>query len=135
MILEFTDGNFGAPANANVIETLVQHFDGYLPQFYIDFLMNHNGGEGFVGNNYLVLWQAEDIVRYNEEYEVSKYAPGILFFGSNGGGEGYAFDCRKAYRPIVRVPFIGMSLNDADWVCNNLTDLFLSLRSSGDEKH
>jgi hypothetical protein len=62
-----------------------------LPIDYKQFLLKSNGGEGFIGNKYLMLWRAEELESLNEGYEIAIYAPGLLIFGSNGGGEGYAF--------------------------------------------
>lgn len=98
-----------------------------LPTDYAQFLREHNGGEGFIGDNYLILWKAEELIPFNREYEVEQYAPGILLFGSNGGGEGYGFDSRAATMLIVRVPFIGMDLRYAIVVASDFTDLFTQL--------
>ncbi len=53
----------------------------------------------------MVLWPLEDIERFNAEYEVPKYAPGFLCFGTNGGGELLAFD---ATGTVFYMPAIGM---------------------------
>ena len=42
-----------------------------------------------------------------------------FFFGSDGGGEGFAFDLRTHQLTIVEVPFIGMSAADANVVVSN----------------
>jgi hypothetical protein len=81
-----------------------------LPREYVEFLKMSNGGEGFLGNSYVILWRIEDLFTLNRAYEVSKYIPGLLIFGSNGGGEAYGFDTRNSQWPIVEVPFVGM-----DW--------------------
>jgi len=81
-----------------------------LPTEYVRFLEITNGGEGFIGENaYVLLWSVEDIARLDQAYEVQKYAPGLLVFGSSGGGEAYGFDTRVPHFPIVQVPFVGMS--------------------------
>jgi hypothetical protein len=38
---------------------------------------------------YLSLWHAAGLVGRNLDYEVAEFAPGIVLFGSNGGGEGF----------------------------------------------
>ena len=98
-----------------------------LPADYTQFLREHDGGEGFISNNYLILWKAEELGTFNREYEVDQYAPGLLLFGSNGGGEGYGFDTRDADMPIIRVPFIGMNLQYAVPVASSFSDLFTQL--------
>ena len=99
-----------------------------LPRDYVRFLREHNGGEGFIGDNYLILWKAEELSTFNREYEVNQYAAGLLLFGSNGGGEGYGFDTRSPDMTIVRVPFIGMDLRYATPIAADLDDLFMQLR-------
>ena len=48
-----------------------------------------NGGEGFVGRAYLILWPIEKLRELNDAYQVEQYAPGFLIFGSDGGGEAF----------------------------------------------
>ena len=86
-----------------------------LPADYVDFLKFTNGGEGFVGKNaYIILWGVEELASMNQEYEVQKYVPGLLIFGSDGGGEAYGFDTRSPQWPIVQVPFVGMEWDVAE---------------------
>jgi len=94
-----------------------------LPADHRAFLLRHNGGEGFIGKHYLILWKAEELAQFNREYEVHEYAPGLIAFGSTGGGEGFAFDTRETPYPVVQVPFIGMSLNDAVRVADSFQKL------------
>jgi len=98
-----------------------------LPYDYLQFLERHDGGEGFVDENYLILWKAEELVQFNHDYEADQYAPGLILFGSDGGGEAYAFDARTPSMPIVRVPFIGMDLQSARFVAARFSDLWEEL--------
>jgi hypothetical protein len=66
-------------------------------------------------------------VDFNREYEVEKYAPGILLFASNGGGEAYGFDTDDVEMPIVRIPFIFMARQSAETIARDLADLFARL--------
>jgi hypothetical protein len=113
------EGRLNGPAESET-------FDGLstLPKSYIDFLKEHNGGEGFIGDNYIIFWKAEELVDFNREYEVKTYAPGIFLFASSGGGEGYGFDTDDAAMPIVRVPFIGMERQYIDMIARDLPGLF-----------
>jgi hypothetical protein len=79
-----------------------------LPREYVEFLKLSNGGEGFLGKGYAILWRTEDLFSLNKAYEVSEYVPGLIIFGSNGGGEAYGFDTRSSQWQIVEVPFVGM---------------------------
>lgn len=98
----------------------VEKFFGHpLPLDYRCFMTEQDGGEGFVGDQYLVLWRASELVEFNCEYETAKYAPGLILFGSDGGGEAFAFDTRYSSVKIVMVPFIGLSLKDTKTVADS----------------
>ncbi|MHA6194722.1 SMI1/KNR4 family protein [Pseudomonas wadenswilerensis] len=101
-----------------------------LPRDYLEFISEYNGGEGFVGDNYLIVWGVDELVGFNRDYEVDEYAPGIILFGSDGGGEGYGFDRRDTKLPIVRVPFIGMSLTYVETIADDFSSLLEFLRQS-----
>jgi len=122
-----TEGQFDAPAESTVVDGLSARLGVALPKDYTDFLKEHNGGEGFIGDNYIIFFKAEELADFNREYEVEKYAPGILLFASNGGGEGYGFDTQDAAMPIVRIPFIGMDRQSAETIARDLADLFARL--------
>lgn len=126
----FTDGELNPPADPALVEGLSSSFGVAVPDDYLNFLREHNGGEGFIGTKYLIFWKAEELVDFNRQYEVEEYAPGILLFGSSGGGEGYGFDTQAASVPIVRVPFIGMDRDSAEPVAKNLAELFAVLAAS-----
>ena len=84
-----------------------------LPEEYVLFLKNGNGGEGLIGKSYAILWNVSELASLNESYQSHKWAPGILIFGSDGGDEAFGFDTRNPNWPIVQIPFIGMSWSDA----------------------
>ena len=83
-----------------------------LPPDYVQFLEQMNGGEGFIGQNYLMAWPIEDLIQNNKDNEVEECAPGLFLFGSSGGGEAFAFDTRSHPPPIVAVPWL-LDLNGA----------------------
>jgi hypothetical protein len=73
-----TEGMLNGPAEISAIFGLLTQAGVVLPESYIDFLKKHDGGEGFIGDNYIIFWKAEELVLFNHEYEVEKYAPGIF---------------------------------------------------------
>lgn len=126
---EWKDWQFNQGASERAIRSAITSLGRPLPADYVQFLHNHDGGEGFVGDNYLILWRAEELSTFNREYEVARYAPGLFLFGSDGGGEGYGFDLRDPAMPVVRVPFIGMELRYATPVATCFTDLIAHLEN------
>lgn len=129
MAYSLTEGQLDPPASPSAIEELSSVLGVSLPTSYLDFLRQHNGGEGYIGDSYIILWKAEELAAFNREYEVEKYAPGIILFGSSGGGEGYGFDTQSTSMPIVRIPFIGMERRYATLIAEGLPELFSKLAS------
>jgi hypothetical protein len=125
-----TDFDVGAGAAPGILARVEVELGHRLPPDYGAFLSRWNGGEGFVGDEYLILWRAEDLRQFNDEYEVSEYAPGLLLIGSDGGGEGYAFDTREGRWGVVRVPFIGIALEHAHEVGDSFTGFMQNLKSA-----
>jgi hypothetical protein len=103
--------NGNPPSDAATIRQFETDSGFRLPDGYARFLQQTNGGEGFVGNEYLILWRMEELLEMNKAYQVPEYAPGLFLFGSDGGGEAFAFDTRSEAKPIVVIPFVGMDLS------------------------
>ena len=101
-----------------------------LPEQFVQFLKVTNGPEGYIGENaYVMLWEVEDLASLNAAYEVQTYAPGLLIFGSDGGGEAYGFDTRSTPWTIVRMPFIGMEWSMATQIASTFDEFLEHLRN------
>lgn len=85
----------------------------------MQFMQETDGGEGFIGDAYIILWRLGELLEMNKAYQVTEYAPGLFLFGSDGGGEAFAFDRRSAAKPIVSVPFVGLELKVVRRVASN----------------
>jgi hypothetical protein len=117
-----------APVGAAEIEQFERESGFKLPIDYIAFLQRSDGGEGFVGpNQYIIFWRLGELAAMNKAYEVEKFAPGLFLFGSDGGGEAYAFDTRTSAVPIVFVPFVGMEPSLAQVVASTFEGLLQEL--------
>lgn len=102
--------NGNPPSKAVALRQFESESSFRLPHDYTSFLQQTNGGEGFIGDSYLILWRMEELVEKNKAYQAAEYAPGLFLLGSDGGGEAFAFDMRSEAKPIVAVPFVGMDL-------------------------
>jgi cell wall assembly regulator SMI1 len=127
-----TDFTALPPASAEALRAAERALGTTLPDDYKSFLLEHNGGEGFIGEHYVILWKAEELSNFNDGYEVSKYAPGFFMFGSTGGGDGFAFDTRASPYRVMQVPFIGMSLDDEFRVAGSLNQLLEQMHGTMD---
>ena len=104
-----------------------------LPSDYVDILLYTNGAEGFVGGSYLRLYPAERLAELNQSYAVNEFAPGLLIFGSSGGGEAFAFDTRSLPVSIVQIPFIPMNYEYAIHRGTSFNDFLSSLADEQSE--
>jgi hypothetical protein len=100
------------PASRGLIAQCQAELSFPLPLDYVEFLQRMNGGEGFLGKAYVALSRVEKLSEMNAGYEVPEFAPGLFLFGSNLGGEGFAFDTRTGQFQIVAVPL--MDMDDLD---------------------
>src|SRR5438552_3544406 len=102
-------GRFTLKPGASVEE--VKHIETQLgiafPNEYLEFMRDSNGAVGSIGpSDFLVLWPIEDIPKANDQLNVIEVAPGLLLFGSDGGGTLYGFDLRSSKMAILEVPDI-----------------------------
>ncbi|MFO0813214.1 MAG: SMI1/KNR4 family protein [Gemmatales bacterium] len=94
-----------------------------LPPAYLDYLSQGRPTEAFLSDDfvgYMMLWPLDEVEQNNREYEVPKYAPGFMCFGSNGGGELLAFDEEGT---VFCIPLIGIDPKDAVHVADSWSDL------------
>jgi hypothetical protein len=97
-----------APASRQALASLRAGLSKPLPERYMVFLGRANGGEGFIGERYVRLWRAEELIEVNRGYNVAEFFPNLFLIGTDGGGEAYAFDVSVNDPTIFEVPFIGM---------------------------
>ncbi len=102
-----------------------------LPSDYRAVMRRANGGSREFGSSWIVLWRVEDLVESNAAYRVQEFAPGFTFFGSNGGGEAYAWDRRDKNRVrYVVIPFISPEADTAV-PCGETFEEFLQVLHEG----
>lgn len=110
-------------AHRVALASLLASFEGDLPQDYVEFLTNWEGGEGFFGDDYLVVDGPALALDANTAH--AEFANPIQFIGGDGGGEGIGFDLREGKQlQIVMAPLIGTD-DHATWVpmASSFTDL------------
>jgi len=117
-----------APAATDALQSLITALSKPLPDGYMAFLARSNGGEGFIGERYVWLWKAEELIAHNRSYNVAEFFPNFFFIGSDGGGEAYAFDTSGEDATVFEVPFIGMP-SDARAIADSFDALLARLNS------
>ncbi|MBM4019736.1 MAG: SMI1/KNR4 family protein [Planctomycetes bacterium] len=97
---------------------------GYgLPEEYLDFMRQTNGYTGEVGSRgFVSIWPVEEVVPTNQANHFREWILGLVLFGSNEGGEFYAFDLRGNRPKVVMVPSIPLELKYAVEVGSSFID-------------
>src|ERR1700680_3295793 len=84
-----------APASREALAALRADPAKSLPEGYMAFLERTNGGAGFIGERYVHLWRAEDLVEVNRAYKIAEFFLHFFLFGSDGGGEAYGCEASE----------------------------------------
>lgn len=99
-----------------------------LPPDYSDFLIKYNQFEGFLGPEYCQLWDIENLISYNNDYDIFNNLDQTLGIGTNLGGEliGVEKLGDDQYR-IILTPFIDLSKNNNLTIGDSFTDFLMRL--------
>ncbi len=110
--------------NKEVIKKTEDELGIVFSKDYVDFLLWSNGGEGEIGENYISFWRCEDIVQLNKDYGIDKYlTKDFISFGTDGGGECYAFDYRDLRNPkIVKCALGDLNINELREIAKTYTE-------------
>jgi hypothetical protein len=90
-------------AGSEAVAAMTAQLGQSLPDDYLAFLESSNGAEGWIGENYVQFYSAQEVAEHGRHEAYPKY----VFIGSDGGGEGFAYDMSVDPPPIVNLPFIG----------------------------
>jgi hypothetical protein len=101
-----------------------------LPEDYLATVAEFGGREGFLGMTYLRLYRLEELVALNLAYEIPAFLPEVIVFGSNGIGEGFAFQPGES--AVIQVPFVPLAADYAIRQAIGLTEFVRSLADSGE---
>ena len=106
------------------ITVIEERLNAAFPQDYITLLKRSNGGEGYVGENYISLWKVEDLPALNEDYQIQKYlSEKFLGIGTDGGGICYGFCLDKNYSRF-KCPLGDLDINEVVIVAKSTKDFF-----------
>ena len=101
-----------------------------LPEDYRAVMRRTNGGECDFGESWMVLQSLEAAIERNATFKEAGFPP-FIFFGSDGGGDGYAWDLRpERHSRYVVVPFI-VPEDEAVIPCGDTLEEFLSVLHGG----
>ncbi len=81
------------PCTLRVIKRVMGEIGIECDPGYQEFLSWSDGGEGYIGYNYLSLWSLKTLSQLNKDYDIKKYLGDNYFvFGTDGGSNCYGFD-------------------------------------------
>ena len=122
--LERIGWNSNKERNLNDIGIVEEQLHIVFPEDYLEFLKWSNGGEGYIGKNYVSLWKVEDLEVLNREYQIQTYlSKGYLGIGTDGGGTCYGFCLEKQFA-IFKCPLGDLDINEITIVANSIKDFF-----------
>src|SRR5215469_6585857 len=120
-----------APASTQVLSSVKAGLPIPLPDGYMAFLERANGGEGFIGERYVRLWSAEELIGMNRSYKVAQFFPDMFFIGTDGGGEAYAFKASGNDAAVFEAPFLGRP-SDARTIADSFESFVRGARRASD---
>ena len=115
---------FNEPYTGKEIEKIN---DVILPLQSINFMKKHNGGEGDIGETWLILFRIEDLQEINDDYCIEEFLPGHIIIGTNGGGELYGIDIKGNYfnvPEIIEEEYISVLGNDINELPEKINELW-----------
>jgi hypothetical protein len=115
------------------IEDIESTVNFKLPLDYISYLQKYLGFEGFIGKEYLQLWDIDELLETNRDYGIFQNLPKTLAIGGNGNGEFIAIESADQgnYR-VVLSPFIDLNSQSHIEVGTSFTN-FLNRLDNGHE--
>jgi SMI1 / KNR4 family (SUKH-1) len=96
--------NMNGAASADALREAQGGVRHALPPDYVAFMRRCNGGEGWIGDFYLMLDRVEELPAFQDPW--GDESEPFVIFGSNGGGELFAFDAGKDMA-VFMIPAIG----------------------------
>ena len=99
-----------------------------LPKDYKDFLSKYDGHETQIGEEFIKLWDKEDLLSSNRGYEIFENLPLTIGIGSNGAGEFIGIEKLDDGRlRIILTPFIDLDKQYHIEIGNSFADFLLKL--------
>lgn len=93
------------------------------PEDYKTFLEWSNGGEGYIGENYVSLWKVENLMTLNKEYQIQKYlSNSFLAIGTDGGGICYGLNTNNY--TYFKCPLGDLDINEISTIAKSLKGFF-----------
>ncbi|APU97944.1 SMI1/KNR4 family protein [Sphingobacterium siyangense] len=115
------------------IEQIQRILNFNLPNDYLFFLQNYSGFELFIGSEFVRLWDIDELIGVNTDYQIFENLPKTLAIGGNGSSEFIAIEqtVDDSIR-VVLTPFIDLDKQYHIEIGISFTD-FLQRLDNGQE--
>jgi hypothetical protein len=101
-----------------------------LPKDYVELFNGFNGGEGFIGKEFVVIHKAEAVLQINMESGIQEFDSEIFLIGHNGAGESIGFDLRNGKSDYILIPNI-FEYDAIIRLAENMNGLFKHIYENG----
>lgn len=98
-----------------------------LPDSYVQLLQASNGGEWWIGENFIRLRGATDLT--DDPFPFAEFVPGVLFFAGDGGAALFGFDLREGSGRVLVLHTDDLQPKHAIELGENLEAFFDLLRT------
>ena len=133
--LETLFSKYNFPKRDNSTVTTIKEIESIinftLPDDFIFFASNYQGFEDLIGQHYVRLWDIDEIISSNRNYQIFDNLPKTLGIGGNGGSEFIALEQTSNNLRVVLSPFIDLDPQYHIEIGNSFTDFLVRL----DEGH
>lgn len=112
------------------IKNIENVFSLKLPKDYKQFIKMSNGGEGWINETYLDVWNIETIIPYHSDYEFHKYLnKNIIAFGTDGSDNVWAFSYEKNKESpkVIKFSFGDMDMDEIEKISDSFSDFLIYL--------
>lgn len=118
-----------APATPEQIQLVRKWGKGRLPEDYLQFFLFSNGayGEIPVSPYWCDLFEVQDVVQANTDYQVTGALPDHFAIGTSGGGEILILNLAGKPCRVETVPVLGLELDYVEPVANSFIDFILMI--------
>jgi hypothetical protein len=98
-----------SPLKKSIFQLIENKVGFQLPEDYKFFSENYPGLDNFIGEQYVSIWNVENLIEYNTDYEVFNEFKKGIGIGSNGSSEMIALKKTKENTfKIILVPYLDL---------------------------
>ncbi|MFW5762176.1 MAG: SMI1/KNR4 family protein [Cyclobacteriaceae bacterium] len=112
----------------SIVEMLEYKVGFLLPIDYQEYLANFSAYEGTVNGSFVKFWDIDQLIAYNEGYEIFRNMPNTFGIGSNGTGGLLAMEREDSgLISYVKTPFTLLDPSKNEYLASSFTEFIEKL--------